>query len=145
MQIKQVFAYLENNLLPDKGGRIQFIEDADQPGKEILRIFIFDPRFFNYKFIFSFIREEKDKKPSFQSFVKSGFSGIDHKIDIPFTDEMFYDIKEGLRTLDAMFMRTLEEEVDAQVVQGSSHEAEAMKLQEESLIQEKIETADGTE
>ena len=142
MQIKQVFAYLENNLLPDKGGRIQFIEDIDQPGKEILRIFIFDPRFFNYKFIFSFIREEKDKKSSFQSFVKSGFSGIDHKIDIPFTDEMFYDIKEGLRALDAMFMRTLEEEVNAQVVQIPTQEAEVVKLEEVEQI--KTAAVDGT-
>lgn len=132
MQIKQVFTYLENNLLPDKGGRIQFIEDPDQLGKEVLRIFIFDPRFSNYKFIFSFIREEKDKIVSFQSFVKSGFSGIDHKLDIPFTNEMFYDIKEGLRSLDALFMRTLEEEVSAVQVAGTSHEAEALKLEVES-------------
>jgi len=113
MQIKQVFTYLENNLLPDKGGRVQFIEDPEQPGKEILRIFIFDSRFSNYKFIFSFIREEIDKKATFQSFVKSGFSGIDHKLDIPFTNEMFYDVKEGLRSLDSMFMKTLEEEISA--------------------------------
>lgn len=139
MQIKQVFTYLENNLLPDKGGRIQFIEDPDQPGKEIMRIFIFDPRFSNYKFIFSFIREEKDKKSSFQSFVKSGFSGIDHKIDIPFTDEMFNDIKDGLRSLDAMFMKTLEDDVNAQTVEVIPPEITRM---EEEPEQEKVEATD---
>jgi hypothetical protein len=138
MQVKQVFAYLENNLLPDKGGRIQFIEDPDQPGKETLRIFIFDPRFSNYKFIFSFIREEKDKKSSFKSFVKSGFSGIDHKLDIPFSDEMFYDIKEGLRSMDTLFMKTLLEEVSAVDMTGTVYE-DAVRAPEEEIL-EPVET-----
>ena len=119
MIIKQVFAYLEENLLPEKGGRIQIIEEPEIK-RETMRIYIFDQRFYNYKYIFSFIREEKEVESgptiNFITLVKSGFSGIDHKLEIPFTDEMFYSIKEGLKGIDARFMTELETEVNSYVV-----------------------------
>jgi len=108
MNIKQVFTYLEVNLLPDKGGRIQFITEEK---KEILRIFIFDEKFFNFKYIFSFVKEFVDGEYTFKCFIKSGFSGIDHELKLPLTDEMFQGIKDGLHNLDGMYMRNLESEI----------------------------------
>ena len=66
---------------------------------KIIKIYIFDARFYNYKYIFSFIREEEATKvkPIFTCYVKSGFSGIDHKLEIPFNDDLYYNIKEGLK------------------------------------------------
>lgn len=115
MRIKQVFAYLEENLKPENGGKVQFIEEPEFK-REIIKIFIFDNRFFNYKYIFSFVREEVKGKGTFSCYVKSGFSGIDHKLEIPFVDEMYYDIKEGLKGIDARYMKSLEDEVNACVV-----------------------------
>ena len=116
MQIRQVFAYLDKNLRPEVGGRVQFIEDPSSK-KEMFKIFIFDIKFYNYKYIFSFIREEETAgKPTFECYVKSGFSGIDHKLDIPLTDEMFYDIKQGLKGIDGRFMKSLEDEINSTVL-----------------------------
>lgn len=112
MRIKQVFTYLDKNVRPENGGRVQFIEEPELK-REIVKIYIFDNRFYNYKYIFSFIREEDEKaKPVFTCYVKSGFSGIDHKLEIPFTDDMFYDMKEGLKGIDGRFMKSLEDEVN---------------------------------
>lgn len=108
MNIKQVFTYLETNLLPDKGGRIQF---TTEDKKEIMRIFIFDEKFFNFKYIFSFIKETINEEITFKCLIKSGFSGIDHELKIPLTDEMYRGIGEGLRSLDAQYMRRLEEDI----------------------------------
>lgn len=110
MNIKQVFTYLEENLLPEKGGKVQFVTGDKQ---EIMRIFIFDEVFFNYKYIFSFIKNtpEVGDKPTFQTFIKSGFSGVEHELVIPLTEEMYQGIKDGLYHLDALFMNKLKEEI----------------------------------
>jgi hypothetical protein len=140
MNIKQVFTYLEVNLLPDKGGRVQFITEDK---KEILRIFIFDEKFFNFKYIFSFVKEQIEKETTFRCFIKSGFSGIDHELKLAMTDDMFQGIKEGLHSLDAMYMRNMEVEItNTDYVETTDAEIAPDEVPNTTIPEEILENAD---
>jgi len=111
MNLNQVFKYLDSNLSPDKGGKVQISINKDTK-KETISIFIFNKEINSYSYIFVFTKENIDNIDTFSSVIKSGYSGIDYKLGIALDDALYNSIKEAVITSDAIYMKYLEAQID---------------------------------
>lgn len=111
MNLNQVFQYLDANLSPDKGGKVQ-ISINKETKKETISIFIFNKEINSYSYIFVFTKENIDNIDTFQAAIKSGYSGIDYKLGLALDDKLYETIKEAIISSDAIYMKYLEAQID---------------------------------
>lgn len=117
MNLNQVFKYLDANLSPDKGGKVQI---SIKENKEIISIFIFNKEINSYSYIFVFTKENIDNVNVFHAAIKSGFSGIDYKLGLPLDDALYDSIKEAVTSSDAIYMKYLEAQIESFTEGGDS-------------------------
>lgn len=110
MNIQQIFKYLDAELAPEKGGKMQI---SINNGKEQIRIYIFSKEINSYSYIFSFTKETVDEKDIFEASIRSGYSGIDYKMSLKMDEALYQSIKDTLLQADAHYMKFLEAQLEA--------------------------------
>ena len=120
----QVLRFLDQNLNPENGGKIQItINEADKSEK--IKTFIFDKSINSYSYILCFSKENIDNKDVFKATIISGFSGLEYKLGIELNLDVYEGIKKACLTADAIYMQQLETTISAIIIEPAEKEIDA--------------------
>lgn len=117
----QVLQFLDENLSPAKGGKIQISINTESKTEKI-KAFIFDKEINSYSYILCFTKENIDNIDTFKTAIISGFSGMEYKLGVDLTLEIYEAIKKACLTADAVYMQELEREISSIVLEESPKE-----------------------
>ena len=120
----QILVFLDENLDPAKGGKVQITVNENI---EKIKAFIFDKEINSYSYIFSFTKENIDTKDTFKASILSGFTGLEYKLGIELTLEIYDGIKKACLASDASYMKKLEETISAIITEKPEDIVEDVK------------------